>query len=217
MRNIAAGAMSGSAHVGLGYGLRGAALIIAAILVLAACSGGGSGGPGVASVSSSSVGSPSAGRSTTSPSAVGYSRCMRDHGVPNYPDPTSSNAVIKVTAQQLGVGSSQLQAAQHACQPLIPSTGDTVEQQQELQCAQTGDCPQAVIEQWMSGLRMLARCLRTHGEPNWPDPIIASLGGHPPAPHYPYEQAGIDHHSQKLLHEVQECAQITGFQGLPLP
>lgn len=191
-------------------------LVTLTVLLLAACTGGSSTGPGVASVSSSS-GVSSTGSGSTAASTVGYSRCMREHDVPNYPDPTGSNAVTKVTAQQLGVTSSQLHAAQQACQQLIPSTGDTVEQQQETQCAMTGTCAQSVVQQWMSGLWTLAQCLRRHGEPNWPDPVIESLRGHPASPHFPYQQAGIDHHSDKVLNEVHECVQITGFQGLPLP
>jgi hypothetical protein len=141
---------------------------------------------------------------------------MRSHGVTKFPDPGSGGQVPKADPQQLGVSDSQYQSAYRVCRHLIPNTGDTAEQRQELQCAQEGNCPQAVVQRWMSGLRTLARCLRTHGEPNWPDPIITSLAGHPAAPHFPYEQAGIDHHSDKVLSEVQECIQITGFQGLPL-
>jgi hypothetical protein len=33
-------------------------------------------------------GTPSAGGTAGSPSAVAYSHCMRSHGVPNWPDPT---------------------------------------------------------------------------------------------------------------------------------
>jgi hypothetical protein len=219
MHNYAVGVMTDSTRVVVGYGLRVAALIVAAILVLAACSGDSSGGPGVASVSSpggSAASSPSAGGSSAQ-SAVAYSACMRNHGVRNFPDPQRSGQIPKGSAQELGVSTSLYRAAQRACQHLIPNTGDTVEQQQELQCAQTGNCPQAVVQQWMSGLRKLAQCLRTHGEPNWPDPIITSLAGHAPAPHFPYEQAGIDHHSGKVLNEVQRCVQITGFRGLPMP
>jgi hypothetical protein len=192
-----------------------AALLVPIALLVAACTGS-SAGPRVASGGSASS-SPSAGGSSTSASAVAYSACMRNHGVRNFPDPQRSGQVPKGSAQEFGVSTSQYQAAERACEHLIPNTGDTAEQQQELQCAQTGKCPQAVVQQWMSSLRDLARCLRTHGEPNWPDPIITSLGGHPPAPHFPYEQAGIDHHSDKVLNAVQVCVQITGFQGLPLP
>jgi hypothetical protein len=142
---------------------------------------------------------------------------VRSHGVANFPDPTGNNAVVKANAQQLGVSAAQLQAAQQACRDMIPPSGDTAEQRQETQCAVEGNCPQAVVQQWMSGLRTLAQCLRTHGEPNWPDPVITSLAGHPPAPHFLYEQAGIDHHSPHVLDEVDHCIQMTGFQGLPLP
>ena len=76
-----------------------------------------------------------------------------------------------------------------------------------------GDCSQAVIQRWMSGLRTLAQCLRSHGEPNWPDPVLSSQG----LPHFPYDQAGIDHHSPQVLAKVDECTRLSGFAGLPLP
>jgi hypothetical protein len=192
-------------------GLPVAVVVAVAVLALAACSGGGS--PSV----TGSGGSPNAGGSSSSPSAVAYSACMRSHGVPNFPDPASGGQVPKADAQQLGVSTSQYQAAQGACAHLIPATGSTAEQQQETQCAMAGDCPQAVVQQWMSGLRTLAQCLRSHGEPNWPDPIITSLAGHQALPHFAYDQAGIDHHSQPVLAEVQVCISLTGFAGLPLP
>ncbi len=79
------------------------------------------------------------------------------------------------------------------------------------------NCSQAVVQQWMSGLRTLAQCLRSHGEPNWPDPIISSQGGHQAVLISPTSQAGIDHHSSQVLAQVQVCIDLTGFQGLPLP
>ncbi len=95
-----------------------AAIIATAALagLAAACS---SGSPS----SAGSGGSPDAGGSANSPSAVGYSHCMRSHGVPNYPDPDSSGVLPKVSAQELGVSSSQLQEARRACQKLLPNTG----------------------------------------------------------------------------------------------
>jgi hypothetical protein len=181
-----------------------AAIIATAALTMAACSGGGSPSSG-------------AGGSTSSPSAVAYSACMRAHGVPNFPDPGSGGQVPKADPQQLGVSTSQLQAAEQACQHLIPATGSTAEQQQETQCSMADNCSQAVMQTWMAGLRTLAQCLRSHGEPNWPDPIISSEGGHQAGPHFNYAQAGIDHHSSQVLAQVQTCIDLTGFQGLPLP
>jgi hypothetical protein len=133
--------------------------------------------------------------------------------VPNFPDPAGGRQIPKADAQELGVSSSQLQAAQRACRTLVPNTGSTAEQQQETQCAFAGDCSQAVVQQWMSGLRTLAGCLRSHGVPNWPDPVIGPRG----LPHYPYDEAGIDHHSPQILAKVDVCIRQTGFQGLPLP
>jgi hypothetical protein len=181
-----------------------AAIIAAAVLAVTGCS---------------SSGSPSsnAAGSTSSPSAVGYSACMRAHGVASFPDPGSGGQMPKADPQQLGVSTSQLQAAEQACQHLIPATGSTAEQQQETQCSMADDCSQAVVQKWMAGLRTLAQCLRSHGEPNWPDPVISSEGGHQPGPHFNYSQAGIDHHSSQVLAQVQTCIDLTGFQGLPLP
>ncbi|HEX3931941.1 MAG TPA: hypothetical protein VHW64_14650 [Nocardioides sp.] len=146
---------------------------------------------------------------------------MRAHNIPSFPDPDPAHpdAVVgKESAGQLGVSTSTYESARRACVHLLPlAGGDTAEQQQELQCAEDGTCSQAVVQTWMSGLRTLAGCLRSHGEPNWPDPVTTSLGGHPPAPHFLYEQAGIDHHSNKVLNEVQECVRLTGYEGLPLP
>jgi len=190
------------------HGLPPAAIIVTAVLALltGACSGGGS--------STGSTGSPD---TSSPPSAVAYSACMRSHGVPNFPDPGSGGQVPKANPQQLGVSTSQLQAAQQACQHLIPAIGSTAEQQQETQCSMADNCSQAVVQKWMSGLRTLAQCLRAHGEPNWPDPIISSQAGHQAGPHFPYDQAGIDHHSPQVLAKVQVCIGLTGFDGLPLP
>ncbi len=185
-----------------------AAVIATAVLALltAACSG-----------SPSSTGSSGSPTASSSPSAVAYSACMRSHGVPNFPDPTSNGQIPKADPQQLGVSSSQLQAAEQACQHLFPATGSTAEQQQETQCAMADNCSQAVVQQWMSGLRTLAQCLRSHGEPNWPDPVISSDGRNQGLPHFDYTQAGIDHHSSQVLAKVQVCVTLTGFAGLPLP
>src|SRR6266567_3514875 len=87
--------------------------IAAVVLVLlAACTGSGS--------PTGSGGSPQAEGSSSSPSAVAFSACVRSHGVPNFPDPDSSGGIPKETSQQLGVSSSQYQAAAQACGHLLP-------------------------------------------------------------------------------------------------
>jgi hypothetical protein len=95
---------------------RTAAAVIAATavaLLAAACSGAGRSSDG-------SGGSPRAGASTNTPSAVAYSACMRFHGVPNFPDPDSKGMPGQADPQHLGVSSSRYQAAEQACQHLLP-------------------------------------------------------------------------------------------------
>jgi hypothetical protein len=100
---------------------------------------------------------------------------MRSHGVPNCPDP-AGGAPPKVTAQGLGVSSSQLQVAQGACQHLLPATGGSLTASSIRQCYLAGVCPQALVQQALSAGRELARCMRSRGVPYWPDPTIDSQG-----------------------------------------
>jgi hypothetical protein len=171
-------------------------LIAAAVLVLlaAACSGSGS--------SSGSGGSPNAGEAASSPSALAYSACMRSQGVPNFPDPGSSGQVPKGDAQQFGVSSSQLQAAQKACQHLLPTTGGSFQQQAQ-QCYVAGDCPPGIVQQVLTQLRKLAQCMRSHGVPNWPDPSADSEG----RAYFNLSAQGITR-SPQIDTKTQECEHV---------
>jgi len=145
---------------------RAAAAVIAtgALALLAACSG-----------SPSSTGSAGSAAST---SAVRYSHCIRSHGVPNYPDPDpgSGGGIPKGSAQHFGVSSSVFQAAQTACQHLLPATGGSLTASSLQQCYLAGDCPQALVQHALTAGREFARCMRSHGAPNWPDPTVDSQG-----------------------------------------
>jgi hypothetical protein len=180
-----------------------AIIATAGLALLAACGGSGS---------STGSGSPSAGGSTTSPSAVGYSACMRSDGVPNFPDPESSGHVPKADAQQLGVSPSQLQAAERACRHLYPTTGGPVQQQTQ-QCEETGDCPQALVQRILTVQRKYARCIRSHGVPNWPDPAIDSHG----RPYFNVSRAGLSSqytHSSLFESKDRECERaVSGSSG----
>jgi hypothetical protein len=90
-------------------------------------------------------------------SAVGYAQCMRSHGVPEYPDPNSSGELPKITPAnetQLGVSDSRFNAAASACQDLWPYQ----------------EPPPAFQRQELTDALKFARCMRSHGVPNWPDP-----------------------------------------------
>jgi len=108
--------------------------------------------------------------------AVAYSHCVRGHGVPDYPDPGSGGTLPKVSAPHLGVSNARLQAAQRACQHLLPATGAALEANSLRQCELTGDCPQALVQQALNLGRIIARCMRAHGVANWPDPSTDAQG-----------------------------------------
>jgi hypothetical protein len=157
-----------------------------------------------ASPPSESGGSSTAGGSTHS-SLLAFSRCMRSHGVPTFPDPDPSSDNTKVTsAQQLGVSSSQLQAAQTACQHLLPPGADD-------------QFPAAEVQQLLPGMLSFSRCMRSHGLPSFPDPTTDSQG----RPEFPVSDAGFSHdqtHSPQFDAAMQECAHLMPSQlgGVPL-
>lgn len=181
-------------------------------LLVAACTRGGN-APVVARVSSSRAGSSSvsAGRSSTARLAVGYSRCMRSHGVRNFPDPYSDGTVPKADPGQLGVSSAQLQRAQTACADLLPTGGSL---QDQINCLGAGSCPPVVVARILTSERGYARCMRTHGVPNWPDPTMNDQG----MPVFDTTAAGIDRqflHSSQFRSPNAVCQRVAG--GAPVP
>ena len=138
------------------------------VLLTAACSGS-------PSSTSSSTGTGGSSNGSANSQLVAYSQCMRSNGVPNFPDP-AGGVPPKVSAQELGVSSSQLQVAQGACQHLLPATSGSLSGSSLQQCYLAGVCPQALVQQARNAGRELARCMRSHGVPNWPDPIVDSQG-----------------------------------------
>jgi hypothetical protein len=44
-------------------------------------------------------------------------------------------------------------------------------------CMQNSDCPPALVQQMMTGDLKLARCMRSHGVPNFPDPTNGGSSG----------------------------------------
>ncbi len=100
--------------------------------------------------------------------AVAYSRCLRSHGVPNFPDPvqTPSGGYGYRTAG-IDPNSAAFQGALEACRAL-PSPWSSTGQQ--LSPAQQ--------QAWLTW----AKCIRANGVPNLPDPTFSSgdqvhLGG----------------------------------------
>lgn len=118
----------------------------AGLALLAAACGGSAGSPGT---------------STQENGAIAWTHCMRSHGLSNLADETTNTIKIP-SAQQLGVSSSQLQAAETACQHLLPNGGQPP--------------TQAEVQQQLDGMRSFSHCMRSHGIPSWPDPTIGANG-----------------------------------------
>jgi hypothetical protein len=119
-----------------------AAVIAAAALALLAAACGGSGS------SAGSGGASPAGGSQDS-QLIAFSRCMRSHGVPNFPDPTRG-MVPRVTPGEVGVSMAQMTVSARACQHLLPSGPH--------------EGPPQTQNLVRHGLDV-ARCMRTHGIP----------------------------------------------------
>jgi hypothetical protein len=130
---------------------------------------------------------------------------VRSHGVPNFPDPGSGGTLPKTDPQRLGVSDSQLQAAQRACRHLLPNADSS--QQQDQQCFLAGNCSQALVQQVLTAQRKFARCMRSHGVPNWPDPTLDSEG----RPGFNLVPVGITHsqtHAPPILTKMNECERL---------
>ena len=176
------------------------AVIAAAVsLLLAAACGGNRSGIG-------SSGPAYVSGSTTSASNVAYSACMRSHGVPNYPDPDSSGQLPKPDAHHLGVNSTQLQATQQACQHLLPNTGRAINVGSVQQCMEADDCPRALVQQVLTQERRFARCMRSRGVPNWPDPVTDSQGR--PVFAISISKEGFNPYSKPIWAKGNQCSHV---------
>jgi hypothetical protein len=167
------------------------AAFAAAVLVGAVGGCGSSHSPEVANVGPTSTGgsvSGSVASSSASHGVLAFSRCMRSHGVQNFPDPDSTGTPPKATPQELGVGASQYHAADTACSPLLPSSTDP---------------GQAEQQQTMTALRHFAQCLRSRGVSNWPDPDTDSQGD----PIF-YLRGAIDEHAPQIVSRIEACAHL---------
>lgn len=90
-------------------------------------------------------------------SALKFARCMRQHGVPAFPDPKNPGGFSTQALAALGTSSPQFVSAQTTCERLLPNDGQQT--------------PAELQQSVKSGVRF-ARCMRAHGV-NFPDPGIS--------------------------------------------
>ncbi len=170
---------------------RTAAGVIATVgLALLAAACGGSPGSHVAQLGSTTTKSSTSSPSANSQQVLAFSRCVRAHGVPNFPDPNSSGVLPKRQVAQLTAGNPQFPAAHRACEHLLPNGGQPT---------------QAQVQQAWNDMRNFARCMRSHGVPNWPDPAPTSQQDQRPFFHLP---DSIDPNAPQITTKIRACQHV---------
>ena len=139
-------------------------------MVASACSGGGS-------PSSVAHLGRSAPPSTTTPAAasrgsksieqgyqaaLSFAQCMRTHGVPAFTDPVIVNSHTVEVGKGGDPSSPKYESANAACEHLLPNGG-------------SGPAP-IQLQQALAKDIKFAKCMRSHGLPNFPDPKETSGG-----------------------------------------
>jgi hypothetical protein len=148
----------------------------------------------------------SSGHSSTTPTTAGHStraqlqaafsfaRCMRSHGAPGFPDPTTRAFKFSLTPASGNARSPAFRSAVSTCQHLLPDGGPEPESPARRQA------------QIAAGLAF-AHCVRSHGFPTFPDP--SSTGELTPEM---VTQAGINIHQPAAIRAADACVGVShGF------
>jgi hypothetical protein len=131
-----------------------------------------------------------------------FSRCVREHGVTNYPDPDpdpDGNGHLPASGKQIARSSPQFPAAEGACMHILQSGGATETQ---------GD------KQKLAFALKVARCMRSGGFPNYPDPTTSSASSQGSGTRF--EGTGINTKSPRFQTTEMACEkQVRRALGLP--
>jgi hypothetical protein len=147
---------------------------------------------GAASTASVTPGAPATlSRPQLEQDAVAFAGCMRSHGVPGFPDPTTSPRGFKESLNPSMVHTAAFRAARSACRHLLPGAGPP------------GPSP-ARSQAQIAEILAFARCIRGHGVPNFPDP---SGGGE--LTHEMLARAGVDIREPAVQSAADACAGVT--------
>jgi hypothetical protein len=136
-------------------------------------------------------GSSTSAATTPQNRVLAYSRCMHAHGVPNFPDPTSSGEIPKDKIVPLA-GSPQFQLAETACLHVMPTSGLGPQKTTQPTHPRLADA------------LAFARCMRARGFPSFPDPT--NQGELTPQM---VTAAGIDLHQPDVLRAGLACVPVT--------
>jgi hypothetical protein len=161
------------------------------VALLAGCGGTPSAGVAHTGSTASSTGRAAA-RVSGPKSAVAYAACMRSHGVPGFPDPGTNGRFS--LGSSIDPSSPQFQAAQKACQSLLPTGGSSLATQ-----AASG----SISPEKQRQLLQFARCMRSHGVPSFPDPTSQGIA----------LSSSVDPKSPQFQAATQACRQLAPALG----
>jgi hypothetical protein len=113
--------------------------------------------------------------------------------------------VVK-SARAVGVSPSRFEAAERGCDHTLPIDATKLNRLSLAQCEYIGDCPRALVQQATTQLEKYARCMRSHGLPRWPDPVIGANG----APYFAISTSkdGFDPYSSQVQAKDGICTRV---------
>jgi hypothetical protein len=143
------------------------------------------------------VGAAASGEQSSNGDPLKYARCMRSHGVLNFPDPGSPDSAIGAFKSSGVFSSPTFGAASRACAkyngghlPTAPTT-------------------QVVNPREMQKLLGVSRCMRSHGVPDFPDPNPITGDMTPPS--------GVSRNSPTVLAALRACYSLAHAADLGPP
>ena len=83
-----------------------------------------------------------------------YAKCMRENGVPNFPDPKIGDNGESSLSLPEGIDPAKVEAAEAICKKLLPNGGEPVK----------------VDAETLAKMTKFAECMRANGVPKFPDP-----------------------------------------------
>lgn len=133
----------------------------------------------------------------TQAEALRYAQCMRSHGIADFPDPSASGAFSihgAGSSSDLNRDNPTFQAADRSCRRYSP--------QQNVTPAQHAALERVYVR--------FARCMRSHGVGDFPDPVTGSGGS--VGFYFRGGSNDLDSNNPAFRQGVESCQRILGHQ-----
>ena len=170
--------------------------LLATVLGMAACGSSGS-NPSDGGATSAQASNPA-----DASKALAFARCMRSHGVTNFPDPSGGKFGLQVqqtpdstSVNGVEVNGPAFRSAMQACRSYLPNGGHP-------SAAQTAKAKAQALA--------MSRCMRSHGVPNFPDPQFQSGPGGGLGVEIRLNGSGINPNSPAFQAAQKACGGILG-------